>query len=82
MPDRTRTVCVTSQPEVGSKFALDKHVDVFEAVRDGDSEAARRHMSALLDMTWDCLIKAGVAQPDAAAAAPRRRRTVAAPPAA
>lgn len=76
------SISVTSQPEVGSKFALDKHVDVFEAVRDGDSEAARRHMSALLDMTWDCLIKAGVAQPGAAAAAPRRRRAPAATPAA
>lgn len=54
------SIDVTSQPSVGSEFALDKHVDVFEAVRDGKSALARRHMTELLDLTWDVLLRAGV----------------------
>jgi DNA-binding FadR family transcriptional regulator len=53
------SIAVTSHPAVNSSFALDKHLAVFEAVRDGDAEAARRHMVALLDITADVLEKAG-----------------------
>lgn len=56
------SIDVTSEPSVGSKFALDKHVDVFEAVRDGNSGAARARMEELLDLTGDVLLRAGIAE--------------------
>jgi DNA-binding FadR family transcriptional regulator len=52
------SIGITSHPDVESQFALDKHVAVFEAVRDGDEAAARKNMSALLDMTEGTLEKA------------------------
>lgn len=52
------SISVSSHPDVESPFALDKHVAVFEAVRDGDAPAARRRMTALLDMTGESLEKA------------------------
>jgi DNA-binding FadR family transcriptional regulator len=52
------SISITSDPAVGSRFALDKHLAVFEAVCDGDAEAARRNMVALLDMTAEVLERA------------------------
>lgn len=52
------SIGVTSHPDVGSPFALDKHLAVFEAVCDGNADAARKNMSALLDMTEDVLDRA------------------------
>lgn len=52
------SISISSHPEVAAPFALDKHVAVFEAVRDGNAAAARKRMIALLDMTGDCLAKA------------------------
>lgn len=52
------SISITSQPDVGSRFALDKHLAVFEAVCDGNAAAARKHMVALLDMTEKVLEKA------------------------
>lgn len=52
------SIDITSHPDVESQFALDKHVAVFEAVRDGDAKAARKHMMALLDVTEDTLDRA------------------------
>lgn len=59
------SIDITSHPDVGSPFALDKHLAVFKAVRDGDAGAARKAMTALLDMTEDTLEKAeyGVSEP-------------------
>ena len=53
------SISITSDPAVGSRFALDKHLAVFEAVCDGNPEAARKSMIALLDMTADVLEHAG-----------------------
>jgi DNA-binding FadR family transcriptional regulator len=53
------SISITSDPAVGSRFALDKHLAVFEAVCDGNPEAARRNMVALLDMTGEVLERAG-----------------------
>lgn len=53
------SISITSDPAVGSRFALDKHLAVFEAVCDGSAEAARNNMIALLDMTEDVLERAG-----------------------
>jgi GntR family transcriptional regulator, galactonate operon transcriptional repressor len=53
------SISITSRPDVGSKFALDKHLAVFEAVCDGNAEAARNHMTALLNLTEEVLEKAG-----------------------
>jgi DNA-binding FadR family transcriptional regulator len=52
------SISITSHPDVGSRFALDKHLAVFEAVCDGNAEAARKNMVALLDMTEEVLEKA------------------------
>jgi DNA-binding FadR family transcriptional regulator len=52
------SIDVSSHPAVAVPFALDKHVSVFEAVRDGDANAARKRMTALLDMTMDSLERA------------------------
>jgi DNA-binding FadR family transcriptional regulator len=52
------SISITSNPAVGSRFALDKHLAVFEAVCDGDAAAARANMVALLDMTEEVLEKA------------------------
>lgn len=52
------SISITSHPDVGSRFALDKHLAVFEAVCDGDARAARANMIALLDMTEDVLEQA------------------------
>jgi DNA-binding FadR family transcriptional regulator len=52
------SISITSHPDVGSRFALDKHLAVFEAVCDGNRAAARKHMVALLDMTEEVLEKA------------------------
>ncbi len=49
---------ITSNPDVESQFAVDKHVAVFEAVRNRDPKAARKYMLALLDMTEDTLDRA------------------------
>jgi DNA-binding FadR family transcriptional regulator len=58
------SISITSAPGVGSKFALDKHVDVFEAIRDRKPAAARKHMNALLDMTWDVVARTGLTTAD------------------
>jgi DNA-binding FadR family transcriptional regulator len=52
------SIDITSHPNVSSPFALDKHVAVFEAVRDHNPEAARNAMMAVLDMTEETLEKA------------------------
>ena len=52
------SISITSHPDVGSRFALDKHLAVFEAVCDGNAGAARNNMSALLDMTEEVLERA------------------------
>jgi DNA-binding FadR family transcriptional regulator len=52
------SISITSHPDVGSPLALDKHLAVFEAVCDGDGEAARGNMNALLDITEDVLERA------------------------
>jgi DNA-binding FadR family transcriptional regulator len=52
------SISVSSHPDVESPFALDKHVEVFEAVRDRNPAAARKRMAALLDMTAESLEKA------------------------
>ena len=52
------SIAITSHPDVGSRFALDKHLAVFEAVCDGNSAAARKEMIALLDLTEKVLEKA------------------------
>ena len=52
------SISVTSHPDVGSRFALDKHLAVFEAVCDGNAGAARNNMIALLDMTEEVLERA------------------------
>jgi DNA-binding FadR family transcriptional regulator len=52
------SIVITSHPDVGSRFALDKHLAVFEAVCDGNPAAARREMIALLDLTEKVLEKA------------------------
>lgn len=53
------SIDITSHPSVGSRFALDKHLAVFEAVCDGNADAARKNMHALLDMTEEVLERAG-----------------------
>ncbi len=53
------SISITSDPRVGSPFALDKHLAVFEAVCDGNAAAARNNMIALLDMTEGVLEQAG-----------------------
>jgi DNA-binding FadR family transcriptional regulator len=53
------SIDITSHPDVGSRFALDKHLAVFEAVCDGNAGAARKNMHALLDMTEEVLERAG-----------------------
>jgi DNA-binding FadR family transcriptional regulator len=58
------SISVTSQPEVGSRFALDKHLEVFEAVCDGNPAAARKHMVELLDLTEGVLERAGYGEAD------------------
>jgi DNA-binding FadR family transcriptional regulator len=52
------SISITSHPHIGSRFALDKHLAVFEAVCDGNAAAARSHMVALLDLTEEVLEKA------------------------
>jgi DNA-binding FadR family transcriptional regulator len=52
------SISITSHPDVGSRFALDKHLAVFEAVCDGNAAAARSHMNTLLDITEEVLEKA------------------------
>lgn len=52
------SIAITSRPAVGHRFALDKHLAVFEAVCDGDAAMARVNMIALLDMTEEVLEKA------------------------
>jgi DNA-binding FadR family transcriptional regulator len=53
------SISITAHPAVGSPFALDKHLAVFEAVCDGNPGAARNNMIALLDMTEDVLESVG-----------------------
>lgn len=50
-------VQISSHPAVAIPFAVDKHIAVFEAVCDGDSNAARASMTALLDSTEASLEK-------------------------
>lgn len=50
---------ISSHPDVGSPFALDKHVAVFEAVRNRNPFAARKAMIAVLNMTAQSLEQAG-----------------------
>jgi DNA-binding FadR family transcriptional regulator len=49
------SIFVSSHPAVALPFALDKHVAVFEAVRARDPAAARKRMTALLDLTLESL---------------------------
>ena len=65
------SISVTSDPRVGSPFALDKHLAVFEAVCDGNSAAARNNMVALLDMTEEVLERAEYGAALVSKAAPR-----------
>jgi GntR family transcriptional regulator, galactonate operon transcriptional repressor len=53
------SISITADPNVGSPFALDKHLAVFEAVCDGNPAAARNNMIALLDMTEEVLERTG-----------------------
>jgi DNA-binding FadR family transcriptional regulator len=46
---------ISSHPAVAIPFAVDKHIAVFEAVCDGDADAARASMTALLDSTQEAL---------------------------
>lgn len=62
------SIAVTSHPEVGSRFALDKHIAVFEAVRHGNAAAARKAMTALLDITEEVLDRTSFSEPQTAAA--------------
>ena len=64
------SISITSHPDVGSRFALDKHLAVFEAVCDGNPAAARNHMIALLDLTEEVLEQANYGDWNSA----RRRR--------
>lgn len=59
------SIGVTSHPDVGSRFALDKHIAVFQAVNNRDAAAARAAMIALLDMTEEVLesVKFGEGMP-------------------
>jgi DNA-binding FadR family transcriptional regulator len=52
------SIDITSDPKVGSPFALDKHLTVFKAVSEGNAEGARTAMIALLDMTAEALERA------------------------
>ncbi len=61
------SIAVTSHPQVGSRFALDKHIEVFEAVRRGNAAAARKAMVSLLDITEEVLDRASYSQPETAA---------------
>jgi GntR family transcriptional regulator, galactonate operon transcriptional repressor len=53
------SITISSHPDFAVPFALDQHVAVFEAVRDGNPEAARQRMLAVLDITSLSLEKAG-----------------------
>lgn len=50
---------ISSAPDVRAPFALDMHIAVFEAVRDGNAATAFGRMTALLDATADVLRHAG-----------------------
>ena len=52
------SIAITAHPDVGHKFALDQHLAVFEAVCDGNADAARKCMTALLDTTEEVLERA------------------------
>ena len=52
------SIRVSSHPDVAAPLAIDRHVAVFEAVRDGNPTAARKRMAALLDTTTESLDKA------------------------
>jgi DNA-binding FadR family transcriptional regulator len=52
------SISISSHPKFAIPFALDKHIAVFEAVRDGDAAGARRRMVALLDLTAESLERA------------------------
>ncbi len=52
------SINVSSHPEVGSPFALDKHLAVFRAVRDRNPTAARKAMHTVLDITEESLQRA------------------------
>ena len=52
------SISITSLPDVGSPFALDKHLAVYDAVRARNPEVARAGMVALLDMTEESLQRA------------------------
>jgi GntR family transcriptional regulator, galactonate operon transcriptional repressor len=49
------SIFVSSHPAVALPFALDKHVAVFEAVRARNPAAARKRMTAMLDLTLEAL---------------------------
>lgn len=53
------SIWITSDPENREPFALDMHIAVYEAVREGRSAAAHARMTALLDATADVLKRAG-----------------------
>jgi DNA-binding FadR family transcriptional regulator len=53
------SIDITSRPDTGSRFALDKHVAVLEAVRAGDPERARTAMVELLELTEEVLERVG-----------------------
>ncbi len=53
------SIWISSDPENRAPFALDMHIGVFEAVRDGDGPEAYRRMTMLLDATAEVLGRAG-----------------------
>jgi len=66
------SISISSHPSVAEPFALDQHRAVFEAVRDGNAQAARMRMMALLDTTAECLQRARYGEGMGEAAAPKR----------
>lgn len=53
------SIWISSDPDNRVPLALDMHIAVFEAVRDGDGPAAYRRMTMLLDATAEVLARAG-----------------------
>jgi DNA-binding FadR family transcriptional regulator len=52
------SIGITSHPKFANSFALDKHIALYEAVRDGDPARARQRMIAILDLTSESLDRA------------------------
>jgi DNA-binding FadR family transcriptional regulator len=68
------SISVTSHPSVGSRFAVEQHRLVFEAVRNRDAPGARRAMEAVLQLTKESLEKANYGE----TISPQQRRAKAA----